>query len=134
LTGQTGLQGPTGPQGPQGPQGATGLTGPQGVAGPEPSLNIIESSATAITLDNTYNNRVLRCTAQSAVTITVPSTLAAGFSCMVIQAENGTVTFQAGAEATIQSFGNFFSTAGFHAPASLMRVGAGVYHLSGNLL
>jgi parallel beta-helix repeat protein len=106
------------------------LTGP---AGPEPSLNIANNSATSITLADTDNNKVIHCTASSAVTITVPSTLAAGFSCMVIQAGVGRVTFQAGSGATINSFGNLLATAGQHAPASLIRVGAGAYNLSGNL-
>jgi hypothetical protein len=53
---------------------------------------------------------------------------------MVIQAGTGRVTFQQGSGATLNSFGNLLSTAGQHAPASLMRVGAGVYNLSGNLV
>ena len=117
--------------GATGPAGPTGQTGPPG---PEPSLTIADNAATSITLADTDNNRVIRCTASSAVTITVPSTLAAGFSCMIIQAGTGRVTFQAGSGATIGSFGNLLATAGQHAPASLMRVGAGVYNLSGNLV
>lgn len=156
--GPQGLKGDTGETGPTGPQGATGDTGPQGIqgpqglkgdtgdtgpagptgstgpTGPEPSLTIADNANTSITLADTDNNRVVRCTASSAVTITVPSTLAAGFSCMVIQAGTGRVTFQADSGATINSFGNLLSTAGQHAPASLMRVGAGVYNLSGNLV
>jgi hypothetical protein len=118
----------TGATGPAGPTGSTGPTGP------EPSLTIADNSATAITLADTDNNRVIRCTASSAVTITVPSTLAAGFSCMVIQAGTGRVTFVAGSGATINSFGNLLATAGQHAPASLMRLASGVYNLSGNLV
>jgi hypothetical protein len=117
-----------------GPTGLTGLTGQTGPTGPEPSLTIADNSATAITLADTDNNRVIRCTASSAVTITVPSTLAAGFSCMIIQSGTGRVTFQAGSGATINSFGNLLATAGQHAPASLMRLASGVYNLSGNLI
>jgi hypothetical protein len=117
--------------GATGPAGPTGQTGP---TGPEPSLTIADNAATSITLADTDNNRVVRCTSSSAVTITVPSTLAAGFSCMIIQAGTGRVTLQAGSGATINSFGNLLATAGQHAPASLMRVGAGIYNLSGNLV
>jgi hypothetical protein len=124
-------KGDTGQTGPQGPTGDTGPTGP---TGPEPSLTIADNANTAITLSDADNNRVVRCTASSAVTVTVPSTLAAGFSCMVIQAGTGQVTFVAGSGATLNSFGNLLKTAGQHAPASLMRVGAGVYNLSGNLV
>jgi hypothetical protein len=133
-TGPQGETGPTGPQGVKGDTGDTGDTGPTGPTGPEPSLTIADNAATAITLADTDNNRVVRCTASSAVTITVPSTLAAGFSCMVIQAGTGRVTFVAGSGATINSFGNLLATAGQHAPASLMRVASGVYNLSGNLV
>jgi hypothetical protein len=113
---------------------AKGDEGDVGPTGPEPSLTIADNAATAITLADTDNNRVVRCTASSAVTVTVPSTLAAGFSCMIIQAGTGRVTFVAGSGATINSFGNLVATAGQHAPASLMRVASGVYNLSGNLV
>jgi hypothetical protein len=115
----------------KGVQGDVGDTGP---TGPEPSLTIADNAATSITLADSDNNRVIRCTASSAVTVTVPSTLAAGFSCMIIQAGTGRVTFVAGSGATLNSFGNLLSTAGQHAPASLMRVASGVYNLSGNLV
>lgn len=119
---------------PRGDTGATGATGSVGPVGPEPSLTIADNTATAITLADSDNNRVVRCTSSSAVTITVPSTLAAGFSCMVIQAGAGRVTFVAGSGTTLNSFGNLLATAGQHAPASLMRVASGVYNLSGNLV
>ncbi|MFN6095510.1 MAG: hypothetical protein ACK49J_11060 [Verrucomicrobiota bacterium] len=114
-------------KGPAGPQG------PQGLTGPEPSLKVTDNAATEITLADTDNNKIVRCTASSAVTVTVPSTLAAGFSCMVIQAGIGQATFQAGSGATLNSFGNFLKTAGQHAPASIIRLCSGIYNLSGNL-
>jgi hypothetical protein len=77
---------------------------------------------------------VVRCTASSAVTIIVPSTLAAGFSCMIIQAGTGRVTLQAGDGTTLNSFGNLLATAGQHAPASVIRVASGMYNVSGNLV
>ena len=155
IQGIQGIKGDTGTQGPQGIKGDTGLTGPQGVigltgetgpqgiqgeigvtgaTGPQPSLVVAESAATAITLADFDNNAVIRCTSATAVTITVPSTLAVGFSCMVIQAGIGQITIAAGAGATLNSFGALVKTAGQHAPASIIRVGAGVYNLSGNLV
>ena len=115
----------------KGDQGDIGETGP---TGPEPTLNVVDNAATTITLSELNNNRIVRCTAATAVTVTVPSTLAAGFSCMVIQAGAGQVTFAAGSGATLNSFGALLRTAGQHAPASLIRVGSGVYNLSGNLV
>ena len=133
IQGDVGPAGPQGEIGPAGPQGEIGPAGPIGPVGPEPSLNVTDNAGTSITLADTDNNKVVRCTASSAVTVTVPSTLAAGFSCMVIQAGAGQVTFVAGSGATLNSFGNLLKTAGQHAPASLIRVGAGIYNLSGNL-
>jgi hypothetical protein len=116
------------------PRGDKGTTGNIGPSGPEPSLNVADNAATSITLADTDNNKIMRCTSSSAVTITVPSTLASGFSCMVIQAGTGQVTLVAGSGATLNSFGALLKTAGQHAPASLISVGAGVYNLSGNLV
>ena len=115
----------------KGDQGIIGNTGP---TGPQPSLTITDNATTSITLADGMNNTVVRCTAATAVTVTVPSTLTAGFSCMVIQAGAGQVTFAAGSGTTLNSFGALLKTAGQHAPASLIRVGSGVYNLSGNLV
>ena len=108
--------------------------GDQGVAGPEPTLSVVDTSVstTALTLDDSYNNKVIRCTV--GVVVTVPSTLSDGFSCMFIQEGSGQVTFAAESGTTLQSFGNMLKTAGLHAPASLIRVGTAVYNLSGNLV
>ena len=134
IQGDVGPAGPQGEIGPAGPQGEIGPAGPIGPVGPEPSLNVTDNAGTSITLADTDNNKIVRCTSATAVTITVPSTLAAGFSCMVIQAGTGQVTFAAGSGATLNSFGNLLKTAGQHAPASIIRVGAGIYNLSGNLV
>lgn len=116
------------------PNQALAFTIPTGAVGPQPSLTITDNSNTSITLSDAMNNSVVRCTASTAVTITVPSTLAADFSCMVMQSGAGQVTFVAGSSTTLQSFGSLVRTAGQYAPASLIRVGNGVYNLSGNLI
>jgi hypothetical protein len=118
----------------KGDQGDIGQTGPTGDTGPQPSLTIADTAATSITLADADNNTVVRCTAATAVTLTVPSTLAAGFSCMVIQAGDGQVTITAGAGTTLNSFGSLVKTAGLHAPASIIRVASAMYNLSGNLI
>ena len=110
------------------------FTIPMGPVGPQPSITIVNDSTNSITLSNQNNNAIIRCTATNSVLVTVPSTLATGFSCMVIQAGTGQITFVQGSGATLNSFGNLFTTAGQHAPASIIHVGAGVYNLSGNLV
>ena len=138
--GPAGATGPQGSVGPQGGVGATGSQGPQGLigatgaTGPQPSLVVLDNAGTAITLADSDSNAIIRCTSATAVTITIPSTLAAGFSCMIIQAGVGQITIAAGAGATLNSFGALLKTAGQHAPASIIRVGAGIYNLSGNLI
>ena len=119
---------------PRGEKGEVGNTGPIGPAGPEPSLNVTDNAGTSITLADTDNNKIVRCTASSAVTVTVPSTLAAGFSCMIIQAGTGQVTITAGSGTTLNSFGALLKTAGQHAPVSIIRVASGMYNVSGNLI
>ena len=136
-TGSRGPQGATGEQGEQGEQGIQGEQGEQGIqgaTGPQPSLTIIDNAGAAITLANTDNNAVIRCTSASSATITVPSTLSAGFSCMVIQAGAGQITIAAGAGTTLNSFGALVKTAGQHAPASIIQIAAATYNLSGNLV
>jgi hypothetical protein len=95
---------------------------------------VVDNSATSITIADTDNNKIVRCTSSTAVTITVPSTLASGFSCMVIQAGAGQVTFTAGSSTTLNSFGALLRTAGQHAPASIIRTASATYNLSGNLV
>jgi hypothetical protein len=118
----------------KGDEGDMGQTGPPGDTGPQPSLMVAGNAATAITLSDSDNNTVVRCTAATAITLTIPSTLAAGFSCMVIQAGAGQVTVTAGAGTTLNSFGGLVKTAGLHAPASIIQIAAATYNLSGNLV
>lgn len=133
-TGEQGIQGVIGLTGEMGPQGIQGVIGPTGPTGPQPSLVVADNANTAITLADSDNNAIIRCTSASAVTVTIPSTLAAGFSCMVIQGGVGQITIAADSGTTLNSFGALVKTAGLHAPASIIRVEAGVYNLSGNLV
>jgi hypothetical protein len=65
-------------------------------------LLIDNSKSASFTLSSADNNKVFLITSASAVTITVPSTLAVGFSCQVIQGGAGTLTF-AGSGVTLNS-------------------------------
>lgn len=108
--------------------------GVSGIQGPQPSLVVVDNATTSITLADADNNTVIRCTSSSAITITIPSTLAAGFSCMAIQSGTGQITIVAGGGSTLQSFGSLVKTAGQYAPASIVRVASATYNLSGNLI
>ncbi len=65
-------------------------------------LLIDNSKSASFTLASADNNKVFLITSASAVTITVPATLAVGFSCQVIQGGAGTLTF-AGSGVTLNS-------------------------------
>lgn len=65
-------------------------------------LLIDNSKSASFTLSSADNNKVFLITSASAVTITVPATLAVGFSCQVIQGGAGTLTF-AGSGVTLNS-------------------------------
>lgn len=94
----------------------------------------VDTAATSIALSAaTHSGLILRCTAATAVTITVTGDLGAKFNCLVIQAGAGQITFVGAGGATINSFGAALKTAGQHASASILRVAASTYNLSGNL-
>jgi hypothetical protein len=95
--------------------------------------NVTDTASTSITLTTADSGKILRCTSSSAVTINMPSTDPAGnFSVAVIRAGTGTVTFAANGK-TLNSYGDLFSIAGQHAWASVIRVAADTYNLSGTL-
>ena len=116
------------------PRGDTGATGSTGPAGPQPSITVTNDANTSIILSDSNNNSIVCCTSSSAVTVIVPSTLAAGFSCMIIQAGTGQVTLQAGSGTTLNSFGALFKTAGQNAAVSIIQLSNAVYNISGNLI
>lgn len=95
--------------------------------------NVTNTASTSITLTAADSGKILRCTSSSAVTINMPSTDPAGnFSVAVIREGTGTVTFAANGK-TINSYNNLLSIAGQHAWASVIRVAADTYNLSGTL-
>jgi hypothetical protein len=112
-------------------RGGTGATTAKGVV--NNLLTVEDNANTSITLADSNSSTVVRCTASTAVTIEVPSTLAAGFNCLIIQAGTGQVTINAGSGATVNSFASLNRTAGRHATAALVRVASATYNLSGNL-
>ena len=94
---------------------------------------VTDTDATTINLVAADSGKILRCTSGSAVTINMPSTDPGGnFSVAVIRAGTGSVTFAANGK-TLNSYGSALAIAGQHAWASLIRVAANTYNLSGTL-
>jgi hypothetical protein len=94
---------------------------------------ITDTDETTINLVAADSGKILRCTSGSAVTVNMPSTDPGGnFSVAVIRAGTGSVTFAANGK-TLNSYSGALAIAGQHAWASLIRVAANTYNLSGTL-
>jgi hypothetical protein len=88
-------------------------------------------SGTTYTLTATDNGKIISCTSNSAVTISVPA-LTSGFNCLIVQRGTGQVTLVNGG-GTVNNRYNFTKTAGQHAIMSLVSVAAGVFISSGDM-
>jgi len=97
------------------------------------SVAISTQAGTTYTLLPSDNNSLIRFTSATAVTVTIPSTLAVGFSCACVQYALGQVTFVAGAGATVNAFLGQLRTAGQYGEVSVVCTAASTYLLSGAL-
>ena len=88
-------------------------------------------SGTSYTLATTDNGKIISCTSNSAVTITVPA-LNIGFNCLIVQRGTGQVTLSPSGS-TINNRYNFTKTAGQHAIMSLVSVASGAFISSGDM-
>ncbi|BDB52205.1 hypothetical protein [Flavobacterium ammonificans] len=88
-------------------------------------------SGTTYTLTALDNGKIISCTSNSAVTITVPA-LSVGFNCLIVQRGSGQVTVSASGS-TINNRYNFNKTAGQHAIMSLVSVASGQFISSGDM-
>jgi hypothetical protein len=86
---------------------------------------------TSYTLAASDNGKIISCTSNSPVTITVPA-LSIGFNCLIVQRGSGQVTLAASGS-TINNRYNFNKTAGQHAIMSLVSVAAGQFISSGDM-
>jgi len=90
-------------------------------------------TGTSLTLDNDDNGTIINCTqGGNAVTIQVPSGLASGFNCMIIQSGTQTVTLDDNSDATTLNNRNGLLTAGRYAIVTLVHIGSNVYVVSGD--
>jgi hypothetical protein len=90
-------------------------------------------SGTTYTLVASDNGKVITLNNANAVTVTVPSGLGAGFSCVLIQQGAGQVTVSAGGGVTLQSFQGNAKIAGQYAGATLFAHTANIFNLTGSL-
>jgi hypothetical protein len=63
----------------------------------EPIVDVVDSGTT-LTLDNTYNGKLIVCTNSGVMTVTIPAGLMDGFNCVLVENHaTGTITTSAGA-------------------------------------
>ena len=87
-------------------------------------------SGTSKTLAAGDNGTIIVCSSNSAVTITVPSSLPTGFNCMIIQNGSGQVSLSP--SSTTLNNRNGSKTAGQYAILTLVHLGSNVFVVSGD--
>lgn len=92
------------------------------------NLVTVVSQNSSKTLEAGDSGKVMLC--PSAITLTLPADLGAGFNLLIIQTGTGQVTF---AGATCYSHDNKLKTSGQYAAASILRVAPSTHILAGNL-
>ena len=96
------------------------------------SANINAQSGTTYTLASTDNGKILNFTNSTAGTITLPSTLPAGFNCMVLQNGAGQLTFT-GSGVTVNNRNAFNKSAGQYSIVTILYVSSTVAITSGEM-
>lgn len=82
-------------------------------------------------LADTDDGKILNCTSASAVTLTIPAGLRAGFTCGVVQSGAGQITFSASGT-TLNNVSSQSKTSGQYAVAILTQVSTNSFVLSGS--
>jgi hypothetical protein len=155
IVGPTGPEGPSGPAGPigptgpqstvEGPQGITGptgpgVTGPTGATGPVFSELVGAQYASSIVLSETDANSIVKINSSLATTVEVPLdgaedyTFPEGTQIVVTQLGVGQVSIIGASGVLVLSEGSRTVTKARYAVASLIKLGANSWLLSGNLL
>jgi hypothetical protein len=115
---------------------ANGGTGATTAKGAVTNLTSVSSRVTtsSFSLADSDSGTIIEVEATSAITITVPSGLAAGFNCVIIQGSTGQVTF-AGTGGNLKTYNSLLKTAGQNAVVSIIPgKTTGTYFLGGNLV
>ena len=94
-------------------------------------LTILDQTGTAYTIVASDAGKVITCNNGSAVTVTVPASLGAGFTCSVVQKGAGQVTFSA-SSTTINNRQSHTKIAGQHGVATLVSTASDVFVLAGD--
>lgn len=104
-----------------------------GVQGPAGISSYTSISGTTYTLTEGDRSRIMLFTANSDVTVTVPSGLSSTFDTMLVQVGTGQITVSAGSGVTINAALSATKTAYQYAVAALIPIGADTFILSGEV-
>jgi hypothetical protein len=85
------------------------------------------------TLTAADNGKVITFASGSNVNCTLPNNLPAGFNCMIVQLDLGTVTFTSSGGSTILNRSGNTRTAGIYAIATVLNIGSNRYITSGDM-
>ncbi len=94
--------------------------------------NINTQTGTTYTLTASDNGKIITLNNASAITLTVPSTLFAGFNCMIVQLGAGQITLAASG-VTISNRSGFTKTGGTNAILTLLAISSTLFISSGDM-
>lgn len=93
------------------------------------SAAIIADAGTSRVLSASDNGKTIVFSSSSAITVTVPAGLGAGFSCGFIQAGTGAITFTASGT-TLNATGGLLTTSAQHSLAAILATSANVFNVA----
>jgi len=97
-------------------------------------FSTVSETTTSRTLSDSDNGKVIVCTNASTITVTIPSTLTAGFNCKLVQGGAGIVGAVAGAGTTLSLIGGKAYTSGQYQVVDVINYASNAYVLDSNSL
>jgi len=94
----------------------------------------VSQTTTSRTLSDSDNGKVIVCTNASTITVTIPSTLTAGFSCKLVQGGAGIIGVSAGSGTTLSLIGSKAFTSGQYQVVDVINYATNAYVLDSNSL
>jgi hypothetical protein len=90
-------------------------------------------TGTSYTLLTTDNGKIVTLSNAASITLTCPSGLGAGFSCLIVQLGAGQVTVVAGGGTTLNSYSGLTDLSGQYAMGTIAAIAANTFILGGQL-
>ena len=99
---------------------------------PSINANLNDQTGTSYTLQSSDNGKVVTLNNASAITLTVPSGLGAGYNCMIVQKGAGLVTIAASGVTVANRIG-FTKTAGTNAIVTIVSIATNYFITGGDM-